>query len=829
MAKFLFPRTFRRATLGRRAVPEAGAVAGSAHGRSVVRGLALTLGLLAVLAGGGASARAAMSSTRIFERVSPSVVVIRDAEGFGSGIVIDKDGLILTNFHVVHSPLKKQVVATIRNRGKETKHTFKKVTLVGVHPRYDAALLRIEDVEKGMRFTPAKLDVSGTLPTGGRCYVIGHPAGGNMAMTHSISEGLISNAQRILEGLEYIQTSAPVNPGNSGGALISERGEVVGLVTFKFTDSEGIGFAIPVKNLDTKTFGAASARQDDMELCRQAEEIGAKFWQVSLRLREPEKSEAVAAALFFYKISSAAAPNASAPCNNLALCYKALGEVELAKAYYERCAELNPDSATAWQALGIMAQERGDMDEAKRLWELGVNSTIDKIGASMCADSLAIHSSNAQDPVAAAFYAQRAMHWHPRPERTRIMKQISAESQPKLQSAQRAYLATKRTDWSAADLERFRSFAKGQPWVGQGPKPEAEGVADLVAAAKTVEIKAAEGLTIPLPGTPKDVRLACGGAYMVVGYENRRGLDVIDLAREKIVETIKVSDDLFATTGGRLYTYHSASRRITEWNLLTMEKMRSTSLREIGTILRMGAGLDYSPQAVIFYEKKGGEKKELGCGFINLRRLAFEEMTMQPGGSIPFLAGDRFDLAVGPRCRAFALWGMTMVPGLRPATHSLPPAIGAPPRGVPRPVPFTTIATIHSQVTAINGQPVDIGSVSIGQEAQMYCGAKGVLWELFKRVHEIRGAQAFATVGSPYVMLISKGKQFSLHKPWSQGEPLLVQDLPKAADLQERPGDVLPASRRIWPIVRTQKLAVVSRAEPEVRVYQLPVSWNEGP
>lgn len=162
-----------------------------------------------------------------------AIVTIKTKEGHGSGCIISKDGYVITNYHVVGSAADSLKV--VMNNGEEYS-----ATLLRKDPGMDLALIKIE----GSNFcsvTPAK---SPSCKLGDVIYVIGTPADPSLGQT--ITKGIFS-AQRNVFGKTMYQTDAHVNPGNSGGGMFNDKGELVGIVSSKGSGSviEGLGFAIP--------------------------------------------------------------------------------------------------------------------------------------------------------------------------------------------------------------------------------------------------------------------------------------------------------------------------------------------------------------------------------------------------------------------------------------------------------------------------------------------------------------------------------------------------------------------------------------------------------
>ncbi|MFP4087530.1 MAG: S1C family serine protease [Desulfobacteraceae bacterium] len=189
----------------------------------------------------------------VFEKVHPAVVNIATTtlgmnfwmeviprQGQGSGFVIDQDGYILTNNHVVAKAQK--IVVTIAD-GKKVN-----AALVGRDPKSDLAIIKVPSAAVQ---AVAPLGDSDRIRPGQKAIAIGNPFG----LSHTLTTGVVSALKRSIrteDGIQIedlIQTDAAINPGNSGGPLLNSNGEVIGINTaiFSLTGGyQGIGFAIPI-------------------------------------------------------------------------------------------------------------------------------------------------------------------------------------------------------------------------------------------------------------------------------------------------------------------------------------------------------------------------------------------------------------------------------------------------------------------------------------------------------------------------------------------------------------------------------------------------------
>ncbi len=192
----------------------------------------------------------------VYKRAIPSVVNITSTQvaydffyrpvpqqGQGSGFILDKEGHILTNHHVIENA--QLVEVTLHD-----KHKYK-AAVVGDDPNHDLALLQIQGAPN---LQAATLADSSSLMVGQQVYAIGNPFGFSGTMTRGIISAIRSIAMASGNKIEdAIQTDASVNPGNSGGPLLNSHGEVIGITTLIASNpnggadqSAGIGFAIPI-------------------------------------------------------------------------------------------------------------------------------------------------------------------------------------------------------------------------------------------------------------------------------------------------------------------------------------------------------------------------------------------------------------------------------------------------------------------------------------------------------------------------------------------------------------------------------------------------------
>ena len=200
-----------------------------------------------------------MTAADAYERIRPSVVLVRGLpydgteevegtakENTGTGVVIVDDGTILTNLHVVQGSKRVKVVFF---DGLEAD-----AEVIGVQPEHDLAVLKSKAVPDDLE--PATMRSTNGLRVGDEVVAVGFPFGIGPSASAGVVSGLAreyrsASGGRVLTNL--IQFDAAVNPGNSGGPLVTAEGEVIGIVTGLLNPTEqrvfiGIGFAVPIEN-----------------------------------------------------------------------------------------------------------------------------------------------------------------------------------------------------------------------------------------------------------------------------------------------------------------------------------------------------------------------------------------------------------------------------------------------------------------------------------------------------------------------------------------------------------------------------------------------------
>lgn len=259
---------------------------------SVGNRLRRTLLCLGVAAASLASlpAAAQMTTRDLARQVLPSVATVYayDAkgavQGAGSAFVVRADGLLVTNSHVIEGAESAGVVFTNGRKARV-------VGVVAADPDMDYALLRVEAVA----LTPVKLASTSEPEIGERVVAIGAPHG----LTGTVSEGIVSQLRQQEASTEtpverlMIQHTAAISPGNSGGPLVNDRGEVIGINTEQLRTGQNLNFALPVFYLrsalsgDLNVRGTVASYRSEIEKLR-AKRVAAAFDKAFTTYKDPD-------------------------------------------------------------------------------------------------------------------------------------------------------------------------------------------------------------------------------------------------------------------------------------------------------------------------------------------------------------------------------------------------------------------------------------------------------------------------------------------------------------------------------------------------------------
>ncbi len=169
------------------------------------------------------------------------VVSIETPSGLGSGFIVNDEGYLVTNNHVIEGETRISVVLYQNTEKGLIRKRIENVEIIALNPFVDLALLKLPP-QTDLKLRPVFLGSLQELNAGDGVFAVGNPLG----LERSVSQGIISTLNRNFEGLIYLQTDTAINPGNSGGPLFNLKGEVIGVTNMGFRGADNLGFAIPI-------------------------------------------------------------------------------------------------------------------------------------------------------------------------------------------------------------------------------------------------------------------------------------------------------------------------------------------------------------------------------------------------------------------------------------------------------------------------------------------------------------------------------------------------------------------------------------------------------
>lgn len=311
----------------------------------------------------------AKTASEVYEQAAMSTVVVEniDAKGkmqsMGSGVVLT-DGNVVTNCHVIKDASRLMV----RSGDKQ-------------HP----ATLRYSDWDRdvcslsiaGLSAPAVVVGSTKTIKVGAKVYAIGAPKG----LKLTLSDGIVSSLREV-EGGRYIQTTAAISPGSSGGGLFDENGALVGLTTFYLTEGQNLNFAVPVEwvnELAQRSAKAPAGAQTVLQWLNKAIELESrKDWPALLEHNrrwtkaQPgsgrawfslgfayDKAGQFAKAIEAYQQALRINPEVADAWNNLGIAYDNAAQYAQAVEAYQHALRINPEQAEAWNNLGAVYGKAG--------------------------------------------------------------------------------------------------------------------------------------------------------------------------------------------------------------------------------------------------------------------------------------------------------------------------------------------------------------------------------------------------------------------------------------------------------------------------------------
>lgn len=179
----------------------------------------------------------------LVSKYGEAVISIETPSGKGSGFIINKDGYAITNAHVIQGETRVSAILYLNAPGGLNRRRIEDVEIVALNPFFDLALLKLP-LPSGLKPASVVLGNADEVNAGDSVFAVGNPLG----LERTVTQGIVSNRSRDIEGQIFLQTDTAINPGNSGGPLFNQRGEVIGVTSrgAHAAMADNLGFAIPV-------------------------------------------------------------------------------------------------------------------------------------------------------------------------------------------------------------------------------------------------------------------------------------------------------------------------------------------------------------------------------------------------------------------------------------------------------------------------------------------------------------------------------------------------------------------------------------------------------
>ncbi|HSW53881.1 MAG TPA: tetratricopeptide repeat protein [Ignavibacteriaceae bacterium] len=280
-----------------------------------------------------------LSAEQIYEKVKDAVVVILaydyadELAAQGSGVVLNDKGYVVTNYHVLSGNERLEIM-----HGDEI---IPYVDIIGIDVEKDILILKIEE----KKFPSVKLGDATKLKVGQRVYAIGSPLG----FENTLSEGIISGLRSYAEiNKNYIQITASISPGSSGGAVVNDKGELIGISTSTIEEGQNLNFAIPIDevlNVNISSYGKDESFQD---------------FELYHRGLVAANNRNFIEAIEYYSEFLELYPNDYRAYNNRGASKAKLGYYDDAIRDFDKVIDLNPNDINAYYNRGLTKNQKGE-------------------------------------------------------------------------------------------------------------------------------------------------------------------------------------------------------------------------------------------------------------------------------------------------------------------------------------------------------------------------------------------------------------------------------------------------------------------------------------
>ena len=710
----------------------------------------------------------ALEPKEIYQKSEPSIVLISSIEGVGSGVIIDSNGLIITNLHVVNTILPLSIKAKVQSSTGFIEKEFKDVEVVKVHKKYDLALIKIKNHDVKFKFLPLSKE---RVDTASKCYTIGNPIGSNKVLRNTITTGVISSNSRIIEGLKYIQISANINPGNSGGALLDTNGNFIGIVTFKLTDSEGLGFAIPASEIQINDFTKSEKREANIKSAANYGKTANEFFEAAKRSSDRNlRNNYLELSNYLFKMCILENPKDAKSYYNVGLMNRNLERYDLSIAYFEKSLELDPKLSLSYAELGRVSHINGKINKAYNYWHKGLfmfNDNSDVCG--FLSTSLMIKQKKYSQ---GAYLAKLSILLTKNIEQDEQLKLLLKEALSFISEEEKEMLKQKerKEDFSLNELNLLKDLDEKYLSSMIEIKKKLE---DFNKNSESIYFNNVSKLlktSIPLddwkkrrlPVNVNDAISAYSGIYSILALKRLKKLVIFNNLKgdvEKYI-SLKSSNYLFCASKSTLLVYYTSTNKIEVIDLNTFKNIREDLISLDYKILNIAMALNESGKAFVSYRLSNSTKRLYGL--LDLKNLSVKNICFE---SRPNKSSDR---------------GLFQVTGLDEKinfsmTSTLKEFCISGSGGYE----FVTLNPDTGE-HKINNRHRGVFSAEISSNGKFLVNAKGELFDEVEKIKVLQTSMLFRVLESNYFIELNNSfSEFAIYDFLSLSEPIEKYRAPK--------------------------------------------------
>ena len=560
---------------------------------------------------------ASSTPKEIYDSLNPSVVLIEYDEGLGSGILISEDGLIITNYHVINTRFKLSVRAYIEGNKGFVEYNFKDIKILKVHKTYDLALIKIKSDSK---FKPAILDNISDPKPGEVCYALGNPTIKNTVFRNAFTKGMVAFPDFKIKDKSYIQNTAPVEPGNSGGALINSKGNVIGVVTSRSAYNKSIAYAIPAKLIKEEDFVEFNGLKEDYNRFNELLDEGYRHFQQFINMStiyQDRRNFHWLTALYFFREATRYAPSQAGSYHHIGNLFRHIKDNETASRYFKKSLKMkNPLGITCYLQ-GEILKSQNKYDEAISLQLKG--AFLKTSGWEYCTSSIFRDSIN-KEKIYSAFYMLRysllSETFRKNDYQVKLYERY-LKTLPDKKLVKRIEAKTKHDDFS---LEEFKTLGPADKQYSKLIKETAKTLKNKLltrtisfdnklqsALAKVEDLKRGWN-SVELLGTLINPEQCYGGKLLIGRLKWQKKVVIIDTVSAKVIGKIdtKSEDYFYSASQDLLHIYYRETNELYSYSLPNLRFIHKSKFDIDGKINIFKVSETHPDKAIMGYIHEKG-------------------------------------------------------------------------------------------------------------------------------------------------------------------------------------------------------------------------------